>query len=392
MSHWSMKRVCGFAAVALWIGVAAHAAPVSVSGTGGVSAETARKLQGIIDRVRDDALPGGVIVRVQSLKSGAVWQGANGPFAEEQEEDSIHPGDAFRIASITKSFTAAVIWRLAEDRKLSVDDPISRYLDPDIVGRIHVLNGVSSGSQITLRQLLCHCSGIWDYAVENKRMMRYIFAHPHHQWEPSQLIDIAIKEGKPYFKPGEGYHYSDTGYILLGQIIEKVTAKPLSQVYRELIYEPLGLRDTYLEGREPSVGPPRSHNYVGYLDETDFNPTLDAYSSGGQVSTTEDLARFISAVVGGQFFKNAATLQAAMAVPTFKSPPITAPNEDPKRFWTHFMFFSTVRDGMEFVGHSGYWGAVMFYQPERGVVITGTGNEVERRLPLAQIARAFAGH
>jgi D-alanyl-D-alanine carboxypeptidase len=130
---------------------------------------------------------------------------------------------------------------------------------------------------------------------------------------------------------------------------------------------------------------------VGYLDETSFNPTLDAYSSGGQVSTAEDLAKFIDAVITEHFFRHPATLQSAMALPTFKSPPITAPVQEERKFRTHFMFFSFVQDGTEFIGHSGYWGAVMFYQPERGLVITGTGNQVDRKLPLTAIARAFAG-
>lgn len=369
-----------------------NAAITSTPAPSAVPVATAQKLQAVLDQARDDGLPGGIIVRVQSLKTGTLWEGSSGPFAEEDAESPIRSSDAFRVASITKAFTAAVIWRLAEDKKVSVDDLIGKYLDPDVVAHIHVLNGVSYGEQISIRQLLCHCSGIWDYAVENKNMMRYIFSHPNHQWEPPDLINIVIRDGKAYFKPGEGFHYSDTNYILLGQIIEKVTGKPLTQVYREKIYEPLGLHDTYLEGREPAVGHPRSHNYVGYLDETTYNPTMDAYASGGQVSTAQDLAKFITGVMTGHFFKNPDTLKAALAMPELRSGSVQPQLDEEGKYTPRHLFYSTERDGVSFIGHSGYWGAVMFYQPERDLVITGTGNQVDRHLPLAAIARAFAGH
>ena len=356
-----------------------------------VSLATSQALQGVLDKARDDGLPGGIIVRVQSLKTGAVWEGSSGPFAEEDAASAIRPSDAFRVASITKAFTAAVIWRLAEDKKLSVDGLIGLYIDPNVVAHIHVLNGVSYGEQISIRQLLCHCSGIWDYAVENKNMLRYVFSHPNHQWEPPDLINIVLKEGKPYFKPGDSFHYSDTNYILLGQIIEKVTGKPLTQVYREQIYEPLQLKDTYLEGREPSVGGPRSHNYVGYLDETNYNPTLDAYASGGQVSTTQDLAKFIAAVMTGHFFKNSETLKSALALPSTKSTPNDTDPGPESKYRPRYLFYSIAPDGVPFIGHAGFWGGVMFYQPDRDLIITGTGNQSDRHLPLAEIARTFAG-
>ena len=357
-----------------------------------VSPATAQKLQVILDSARDDALPGGIILRVQSLKTGAVWEGVSGPFAEEDERTPVRAQDAFRVASITKAFTAAVIWRLAEDKKLSVEDLIGKYLDPYVVSHIDILDGVSYGEQISVRELLCHCSGIWDYAVENKNMMRYIFAHPNRQWEPPELIDIAIKKGKPYFKPSEGFHYSDTNYILLGQIIEKVTGQPLTQVYREQIYEPLNLRDTYLEGREPAVGGPRSHNYVGYLDETTYNPTMDAYASGGQVSTSRDLAKFITAVMTGHFFKSPDTLKAALAPPKLKRGDSSAQADGEERWLPGHLFYTSERDGMKFVGHAGFWGGIMFYQPDLELVITGTGNQVDRHLPLAAIAKTFANN
>jgi CubicO group peptidase (beta-lactamase class C family) len=109
------------------------------------------------------------------------------------------------------------------------------------------------------------------------------------------------------------------------------------------------LRDTYLEGREASVGPPRSHNYVGYLDETNFNPTLDAYASGGQVSTARDLAKFISAVMTGHLFRNPDTLKAALARPVLKPGAANAQPGEEGRYMPRHLFYSTERDGVSFI-------------------------------------------
>src|SRR5215468_10062414 len=141
-----------------------------------VDTQTAQSLQTLVDQGRDDGLPGGIIVRIESLRDGRIWQGASGPF-EEARDAPIKITDAFRVASITKSFTAAVTWRLAEDGKLGIDDRISKYLPAELIGRIHVMNGTSYGGRITIRQLLCHCSGIYDYATD-KGVLRYMFAHP----------------------------------------------------------------------------------------------------------------------------------------------------------------------------------------------------------------------
>lgn len=372
------------AAGLIFIACAAFARDAIAAGPSDVDAKTAQNLQLLLDQGRDDGLPGGIILRIESLRDGRTWQGTSGPFEEAREDVPIRATDSFRVASITKSFTAAVIWRLAEDGKIGIDDRISRYLPADLVGRIHVLNGTSSGNRITIRQLLCHCSGVYDYATD-KVVLRYMFAHPEKHWTPLELIDFALRSGKPYFPPGQGQHYSDTGYLLLGLVIEHVTHEALAQVYRQFIYIPLGLHETYLEAREPAVGPPLSHNYVGYLDEHNYDPTLDAYASGGQVSTATDLAKFIGAVMKGQFFKHPKTLQAAMAAPEL-------PNKsaaDKARYLGHYLYYSSEHDGVRLIGHEGFWGAVMLYDPDGDLVVTGTSNQVDRNLPVRQLIKAF---
>jgi D-alanyl-D-alanine carboxypeptidase len=280
-----------------------------------------------------------------------------------------------------------VIWRLIEDGKLGLDDLISKYLDPSLVSRIHVLNGVSYGERITIRQLLTHTSGVHDFAAVNEPWERYVFMHPEKRWERQEYFEYAIRE-KPYFVPGEGHHYTDTGYELLGLVIEKVTGKPLAKVYREFIFEPLGIKETYLEGREPAIGRPRSHNYIGFLDETPYDPTQDGPACGGLVSTAQDLALYITSVLQGRFFKDPKTLAATLE-PTHLPETPPDPENEAQKFTSRYMFYSKESDGVEFLGHGGFWGSVMFYQPQRQLIITGTSNQVERKVPLADIAKAF---
>lgn len=349
-----------------------------------VSPGIARKLNEIITHAAlDGSRPGGMIVRVHSLKDNRVWEGAAGAF-DGATEVPIKPTDPFRTASIAKSFAAGVIWRLVEEHKLGLDDQISQYLDPTLVSRIHVLNGVSYGDRITVRQLLCHCSGVYDFAATNGAWERYVFMHPEKRWERQEYFEYAIRYGKPYFVPGEGTHYSDTGYELLGLVIEKVTGKPLPTVYHEFILDPLGLKETYQEGREPAVGRPRSHNYIGFLDETRYDPTQDGPASGGFVSTARDLARYITAVLQGRFFKDPKTLAAALEVAQVPDSENEAHKSDAR-----FLFRLKEVDGVEFLGHGGFWGSEMQYQPQRQLIITGTSNQVERKIPLGALAKAF---
>jgi D-alanyl-D-alanine carboxypeptidase len=265
---------------------------------------------------------------------------------------------------------------------------MSKYLDPSLVSRIHVLNGVSYGERITLRQLLTHSSGVYDFAAANGAWERYVFMHPEKRWEREEYFEYAIRDGKPYFIPGEGHHYSDTGYELLGLVVEKVTGKPLAKVYREFIFEPLGIKETYLEGREPAIGRPRSHNYVGFLDETGYDPTQDGPACGGLVSTAQDLAIYITSVLQGRFFKNPKTLERTLEVSQVPEIPAD-PEAEARKYRAHFMFYAREFDGVEFIGHGGFWGSAMFYQPQRQLIITGTSNQVERRIPLAELAKAF---
>src|SRR5207244_1064509 len=148
--------------------------------------------------------------------------------------------------------------------------------------------------------------------VEDPAFQAFGVSHPRHRWSRLEQVRLAVTHGKPLFPPGTDFHYSDTGYILLGEIVERVTGQGLGAAYRSLLhFDRLGLRQTYLETLEPK--PPhaalRAHQYLGGIDTAGFDPSFDLYGGGGLVSTVGDLGRFYRALLTGQVYEKAATLR-----------------------------------------------------------------------------------
>ncbi|WP_190090422.1 serine hydrolase domain-containing protein [Streptomyces melanogenes] len=270
------------------------------------------------------------------------FNGASGRFASGGR--GLRPTDTFRTASLTKTFTAAVVLKLVEQHELRLDDQIGKYLDTTLVSRVNVTGGVSYGSRITVRQLLNHTAGLYDYATD-PRWQHEVLTHPHKTWAPRELVEWAITNGTPYFRPGAGYHYSDTGYVLAGLIVERVTGKPLAHAYRTLILDPLRMRDTYLERWEKARGGPLSHPYLGTVDTRSFNPTFDTFGGGGLVSTSADLTTFMRGLFGGRVFRHPATLRTMLD---------TTPQSG--RTYGLGIQTTTGADGEKYWFHTGAWG------------------------------------
>ncbi|GII92069.1 serine hydrolase domain-containing protein [Sinosporangium siamense] len=292
----------------------------------------------------------GVSLEVRGL--GVRFREAAGLFAENGRR--LRPTDAFRTASVTKSITAATLLRLAEQRKVRLDAPVSTYLD---------MAKVPNGADMTVRQLLDHTAGLYDY-VTDPAWREAVIADPQRTWTPDELLEWGLTRGRPYFKPGEGYHYSDTGYILAGRVIEKVYGKALHHAYRDLVFRPLGMRDTYLEHWErPRAPRPLSHAYFGEIDTRDWNPTFDTFGGGGLVSTSADLTRFARGLFEGRLFGHADTL------PTM----LKATPQSGGRYSLGLV--KTRLGGEEAWGHSGFFGAFFLYVPAQGLSIAGTVNQ-----------------
>ncbi len=310
----------------------------------------------------------GELLHIQAPKKGLDISLAAGMFDRESKR-ALDPHHTFRVASVTKTFVAASILRLYEEGKIKLDDPINRYL-PKEYTEILDTEGYPT-SVITIRQLLTHTSGIFDYA-RAPEFYEAVQGAPKHRWTRMEQVRSAIKWGKPYFEPGKGYQYSDTGYILLGEIIERSSGKPLAESYRTLLdFKKLGLDETYLETLEPVPAGVKelAHPYFGETDTVDFDPSIDLYGGGGLVSSVEDLARFYRALLQGTVFRHASTLQIMLTIP--------ATNErSPGGAYAMGISRRSI-GGKACWGHTGFWGTSAYHCPESDVTIVRHYNQAQ---------------
>ncbi|MFN2500065.1 MAG: serine hydrolase domain-containing protein [Pyrinomonadaceae bacterium] len=311
------------------------------------------------------SLPG-ELLHVHAPKQGIDVSLAAGVFDRESKRP-LDPHHVFRVASVTKTFVAAAILRLHEDGKIKLDDPINRYL-PNEYNSVLDAGGYPP-SVITVRQLLTHTNGIFDYA-RAPQFFETIMSDPKHRWTRMEQVQAAIKWGKPYGEPGKVYHYSDTGYILLGEILERLTGKPFGPALRSVLdFKKLQLDETYLETLEPApVGiKPLAHPYFGEMDATEVDPSADLYGGGGLVSSVEDLARFYRALVQGKVFQHASTLPLMLTLP---------PTNENAPGGPYAMGIQRRNiAGNICWGHTGFWGTSVFHCPDIDVTIVRHYNQ-----------------
>ncbi|MEU7206919.1 serine hydrolase domain-containing protein [Streptomyces sp. NPDC044989] len=213
--------------------------------------------------------------------------------------------DRYRVGSITKTFVATVVLQLEAEGRLSLDDTVDEWLPGVVEG-----NG-NHGDRITLRQLLNHTSGIYNYTADEE-FARTHFArdgflqHRYDTVTPRQLVAIATAH-EPDFAPGADWKYSNTNYILAGMVIEEATGRPYAEEVRRRIIDPLKLRATSVPGTRVSLPRPSSRAY-SKLAESATGPTYDvtrlnpsmAGSAGEMISDSADLNRFYTALLRGR--------------------------------------------------------------------------------------------
>jgi len=305
----------------------------------------------------------GVAVAVKGR--GLTWAGATGSEALSGARP-LDPRATFRIASVTKTFTAASMLRLVEDGRLGLDDPVAQHLKSSTVALLRK-DGYAVEA-MSVRHLLTHTSGLYDYA-EDPAFQEFVLTHGRHHWTRAEQVRFAMAHGKPYAPPGQEFHYSDTGYILLGEMLERLTGRSLAGAYRRLLgFDRIGLDETYLETfeRRPAKAKARAHQYFRTIDTTEFDPSFDLYGGGGLVSTVGDLTVFYRALLGGRIFEHPATLRDMLGKP------------NPTRVSEAGMGIFSVQVGRENCwGHSGFWGTTAVHCPDAGVTIAIAVNQAE---------------
>jgi D-alanyl-D-alanine carboxypeptidase len=246
----------------------------------------------------------GVALRVERGDE-VVFDGAGG-FASLEDQTPLASTDRFRTGSVAKTFTAVLVLQLVDAGVLTLDDPVGQWLDDPVVGHIPYVD------RITLRQLLTHTSGVYDYFDDDSPFWQDAYfgqgADWTRVWTPLEVLAYADgARHAPYFAPGESAHYSNTGYVLLGLILERATGQGYAEQLRARITDPLGLADTVYAATEPVPGGTVDayHLIDGELvNVSAIHPS--AYGpAAGMVSTTRDLARFAGALFGGELLSPA---------------------------------------------------------------------------------------
>ncbi|MCK5580551.1 MAG: beta-lactamase family protein [Candidatus Omnitrophica bacterium] len=211
----------------------------------------------------------------------------------------------YYIASVGKLFTSVLVGVLVEQGKLSYEDTIISYLEKDLLQDLHIVKGKDYTNQIRIRHLLNHTSGIHDYFGDKPKhttpMLELIVSEPSHFWTPQEVIQWSKEHLNSHFPPGKGFHYSDTGYHILGLIIEKTTSMPFHAALKQHIFQPLKMDHSYLaQYSEPIVKSdyPVANIYVddSKIDVTQHRSLSIDYAGGGIVSTSDDLLTFMKAL------------------------------------------------------------------------------------------------
>ena len=204
--------------------------------------------------------------------------------------------DYFRIGSLTKTFTATALLILADQRKLSLDDTVSKYAA-----------WVPNGDHITLRMLANMTSGLHNY-TEVDSWVNAAFSNFQRVWTPRELVEVGV-EHPPDFPPGKGWHYSNTNYVLLGIILEQASGKKIPQLFADAIFRPLKLTHTVWP-TDSSMPAPFAHGITMQTldhekaDATNRNPS-GAFTAGELISTLADLRTWIVSAATGSLISQA---------------------------------------------------------------------------------------
>jgi D-alanyl-D-alanine carboxypeptidase len=322
----------------------------------------------------DDALRAGLeadLTRIPGVPGEALAVRAPGVrvdlavgLADPTTGAALRPDTPFRVASMTKAFVAAAVLRLVEQGELRLTDPISRHLSDESLAVLRT-DGYDVDA-ITVRQLLQHTSGLFDYALDDDYFAAGA-ADPAHRWTRLEQLQFATAHGDPLGPPGAQFAYGDTGYVLLGEILERTTGETLPAAVRRLDrFDRLGLRSTYwetLESAPPGLGP-RAIQFYGDYSNANLDPSTDLYGGGGLVSTVGDLTRFFRALFHGKVFERPASLRTMTHVP--------AVSRDDQAAMGLYVVDAA---GERCYGHRGFWGTQTIHCPDLDVTYARTINQ-----------------
>jgi D-alanyl-D-alanine carboxypeptidase len=297
-----------------------------------------------------DEVPGAILY---ITRRGAVEHAFAAGRTEREGGDPLTIDTPFHIASVGKLFTAVTVLRLAERGELDLDAPVARWLPPEVLRGLVVVDGVDYGEAITARQLLTHRAGLGN-SDDDLGFQLTLLLRPGRRWTPDDLLARA-REIDAVGRPGARNRYASPGYWLLGRLIERVSDAPYHETVRREVLEPLGMTSTFESTQEWEGDTPVLHHYAGRFDLTRNHPSFE-YADGGFVSTAHDLARFGQALLDGSVFQRPETARLLVA---------PWPGETRNDlFQAHGPMVMDREDGPRQWFHAGYWGVYLVVLPD----------------------------
>ncbi len=303
------------------------------------------RLQSVLAHAVEKGIPG---LQACVTGPGLNWVGVAG--VSRKGGPAVTPTTRFRIASSSKTMVAATALILAGEGKLSLDAPVDKFLAPDVAK--HFPRG------ITVRMLMNHTSGLEDYYDD--RFDSAARKEPHREWTNLQALRFGY-DLPPVGKPGEKHYYSNTNYILLAVVIEKVTGEPLGVTMQKRLFTPLKMTHTYcgLYSKAPAE---TAHGYGEEGDISFYNPG-DGLGDGGVLTTAPDMAIFLRALIEGKLLKPAQQ----KALMTF----VDDPEDEDAKYGLGLERYGDV------LGHNGsIWGyrSSMYYDRRTRIVAVALAN------------------
>ncbi|MCC9706760.1 beta-lactamase family protein [Streptomyces sp. MNU76] len=272
---------------------------------GGLGPALTARLDQAVEGVRREVGIPGVTVGLWMPGRGCYVRSTG--VADTVTRRPMSPDLFLRIGSETKTFTATALLRLVDDHRVRLDDPVSRYV-----------RGVPNGRRITLRHLAQMRSGLFPYSAD-PGFAHTLLSDPSRSFTPRELLAYAFRNPNT-FAPGERFQYSNTNFVLLGLVVEKVTGKRFADYLRRHVIGPAGLRRTlFAEG--PGFPEPHARGYTNQTlsgaieDATDWNPSW-AWAAGAMISQLRDLRRWAEVVATGTLLSPRTQAERLRMLPT----------------------------------------------------------------------------
>lgn len=287
------------------------------------------------------------------------------------------PNQQFHSASVGKLMTASLIFIAIEKGMFSLDTKINTILDKEMLEGLFVLKDEDFQDEVTIRHLLGHTSGINDYfeskTLDGSSFIDEVIKDKDQLWTPEELLDFTRKRQKAVSKPGEKFLYSDTGYVLLGLIVEKVFEMPINKALETHIFEPLEMNNSGLSFYSDKFDQSKlAPLFINGVDVHLFKSLSCDFSGGGIFTTTEDLLKFIKAFYKGEIISK-------------KSIETMANFENRFHIGLHYglgmmqarfkEFFFLLKNLPSLQGHIGVTGAHIWYDPvSEAAFVLNVGN------------------